>query len=198
MSWTADTLEAFKAWLGATTPPADDATLTRALGLALATLETYLDRPLEKAERTQDDYNVGGVILLRAWPVESVATIDAGGVPIAFDPLRLDKRTGRLGVPCWYGATSTKYTGGFEPMPIDLEHALWMIAAALVPAVQSAAGAEAGQPIIRVSTPDVGTVEFARASSSGGAADRLLGATLSPQVESLVQRYRAESVVGGA
>jgi hypothetical protein len=85
-------------------------------------------------------------------------------------------------------------------MPVDLELALWMVAAALLPAVQSAAGAVAGQPIVRVSTPDVGTVEFARASSSagGGLGDRLLGATLSPQIEALVYRYRAESVVGGA
>jgi len=197
MSWVDDTLEDFKTWLGGTP---DDAAATRALTLALATVETWLDRPLEKAERVQEDWPAYGVILLRAWPVESVSALTIiNGPPLDLANLRLDKRTGRLLAPgCYYTQATTTYVGGFDPMPADLELALWQIAAAFYPTAQSAGGASTGQAVKRVTTPDVGTVEFVSSGAAGGSADAILGATLSPQIESLLQRYRAESVVGGA
>lgn len=199
MTWSADTLDDFIAWL-ALTPPADPATATRALTVALATVETWLDRPLEQMERTQFDYGYAEQVLLRAWPVVSVSAITQGGddTPVDLELAHLDKRTGRLRMPALYALLSVTYVGGYDPMPADLEFALWQIAASLYPAMKSAAGAELGQAVSRVSTPDVGTVEFRSSSSGGGATDALLGATLSPAIESALQRYRAESVVGGA
>jgi hypothetical protein len=195
MSWAADTLTAFKAWLGATT--ATDAQLTAALELALVTVENWLDRPLELMERTQEDFDANCVVRLRAWPVESVASVTYAGQAADVALLALDKRTGRLGVPYYWGAMVTVYTGGFDPMPRDLELVLWSVAAALLPASSSSAGVDLGQEIRRVTTPDVGTVEYATASSSS-AAEQFLGGAVPPQFESVLARYRAESVIGGA
>lgn len=201
MSWVSDTLADFIAWLNLT-PPADDATATRALTVALAAVETWLDRPLELAERTQEDFGLMERILLRAWPVESVSLIthdDGDDTEIDLELVHLDKQTGRLRMPTLYGTVRTTYTGGFATMPAELEFALWQVAAVLYPAMKSAAGASSGAQVSRVSTPDVGTVEFRSSSAGGGApADSILGATLSPSIEALLQRYRAESVLGGA
>lgn len=196
MSWAADTLAAFKAWLGTTT--ATDEQLTAALELALVTVENWLDRPLEKMERTQEDFDAQCIVLLRAWPVDSVASVTYAGQAADVAQLALDKRTGRLGVPFYWGATVTVYTGGFDPMPRDLELVLWAVAAALLPASSSSAGVDMSQEIRRVTTPDVGTVEYATASSSSDQAAQLLGGAIPPQFESVLARYRAESVIGGA
>lgn len=199
MSWVDDTLADFIAWL-AMDPPADDATATRALTLALASVETWLDRPLEKMERTEEDYAVTGIVRLRAWPVESVSSVVIGnGPPVDVSMLAIDKRVGHVCMPTWSGWTTLVYVGGYDPLPPDLEFALWQVAAAYYPSMASAAGVETGGAVRRITTPDVGTIEYATAAAAGGGqADRLLGATLSPQIEALLTRYRAESVVGGA
>lgn len=198
MSWVDDTRAAWIAWLGGTTPPTDDQA-TRALTLALATVETWLDRELELIERIQDDAPVHGVIRLRAWPVESLTAITVNGEALELTWVKLDKRTGHLVAPgCYYVSVTTTYTGGFDPMPPDLELALWMVAAQLYPSTLSAAGADMGQTVRRVTTPDVGTVEYSVGAAGETTADELLGGTVSPQVAGLLSRYRAESVVGGA
>lgn len=202
MSWVSDTLDEFKTWLAvAGQPLPDDATATRALTVALATVETWLDRELEQAERVQEHHGFVETVLLRAWPVDSVASIVQGAAPgdvVDLALTHLDKRTGRLRMPALYALVTVTYTGGFATMPADLEFALWQIAAALYPGMKSAAGANSGAPIVRVSTPDVGTVEYRASSAAGQSADVILGATLSPAIESALQRYRAESVIGGA
>jgi hypothetical protein len=200
MTWAADTLADFVAWLDMT-PPADDATATRALNVALATVETWLDRELEERERVQEHHGFAETVLLRAWPVASVASITQGEAPGAAVDLtltHLDKRTGRLRMPALYALLTVTYTAGFATMPADLEFTLWQIAAALYPAMKSAAGAAIGPAVARVSTPDVGTVEFRAGAAGGEATDALLGATLSPAIEAALERYRAESIVGGA
>lgn len=200
MTWLADTLPGFIAWLDMT-PPADDATALRALTVALSTVETWLDRELDLAERVQEHHGFVETVLLHAWPVAAVTSIVQGaapGDPVDLALVHTDKRTGRIRMPALYALVTVTYTGGFATMPADLEFALWQIAAALYPAMKSAAGAELGQAVSRISTPDVGTVEFRSSSSGGGATDALLGATLSPSIEAALQRYRAESVVGGA
>jgi hypothetical protein len=196
MSWAADTLAAFKAWLGATT--ATDAQLTAALELALATVESWLDRPLELVERTQEDFDANCMVRLRAWPVESVASVTYAGQAADVAALALDKRTGRLGVPFYWGTITTVYTGGFATMPRELELVLWSVAAALLPAASSSAGVDMGQAVRRVTTPDVGTVEYATATASEGQAAQFLGGAAPPQFEAVLSRYRAESIVGGA
>lgn len=199
MSWAVDTLPAFKAWLGTAAGSATDEQLKAALELALATVENWLDRPLEKLERTQDDYDAQCVVLLRAWPVESVASVTYAGNSVAdVAALALDKRTGRLVAPYYWGRITTVYTGGFDPMPRDLELVLWAVAQALLPSTMSAAGVSLAPAIRRVTTPDVGTVEYATAPASESQADQLLGGAVPAQFESVLARYRAESVIGGA
>lgn len=195
MSWVADTVGAWTAWYGA---GAVEPFATRALTVALATVETWLDRPLELLERRQESWDGPTVILLRAWPVAELVSIevDPGQSAPGLDAVKLDKETGRLaiGTHAWSAVT---YTGGFDPMPADLEIALWNVAAALYPGIASAAGADAGGTVSRVTTPDVGTVEFRNPAGAGAStADQLLGGTLSPVIEALLQRYRAPSVVG--
>jgi hypothetical protein len=197
MTWVSDTLAGWSAWYGGTVDPA---TATRALTLALQSVETWLDRPLERLERTETA-EAACAILLRAWPVASVASVTAGQAATVIPPeqYRLDARRGILTPGGYYWSTTVTYTGGLPtPFPADLEMALWTIAAELYPGMGSAAEAGTGQGVKRVTTPDVGTVEFASSGSSGEGrtADRLLGGILSPAIEATLQRYRAESAVG--
>lgn len=205
-TWPEEVLEAFLEYLGATEDQDGQADL--ALNLALDVVEHWLDRPLELKERTQEDTDVAGVILLQAWPVVSVAsvTIDngqPGGQVIDLAYTRLAKQTGRLAVGGRYGwgVVVTVYSGGFpfDAFPADLQFALFAIGAALFPQLAPGAGAGGGtgQPVVRVSTPDVGLIEFARAGA-GGVDSRILGATLSPAIDSMLSRYRNQSVIGGA
>ena len=128
------------------------------------------------------------------------ADFSIGGPPIDVAMLAIDKRVGHICLPALSGWTTAVYVGGFDPLPADLEFALWQVAAAYYPSMSSAGGGDgATGPVRRVTTPDVGTVEYAVFTPTSGApSDRLLGATLSQQIEELLTRYRAESVVGGA
>ena len=195
MSWVEDTLAAWSAWYGGTVDPA---TASRALALALQSVETWLDRSLELAERTET-HEAACAILLRAWPVASVSSVTAGqaATVIPADQYRIDMRRGIL-APGYYWSTTVTYIGGLEPFPPDLEMALWSIAAELYPGMAAAGSAGTGQAVRRVTTPDVGTVEYASSGSSGEGrtSDRLLGGILSPAIEATLQRYRAESAVG--
>jgi hypothetical protein len=196
MSWVDDTLADFMAWYGAVPP--DEAAATRALTLALATVETWLDRGLERLERVET-YDQACAILLRAWPVESVASLTVGqaATVIGPDQYTLDKRRGILTPGGYYWSATVTYTGGLEPFPADLTQALWSVAAALYPGAGSAAGGDTGGAVRRITTPDAGTVEFASTSSSGTrSADMLLGGILSPAIEAALNRYRAESAIG--
>jgi len=196
MTWPTDTLSAFKAWLGATT--ATDDQLTAALELALVTVENWLDRPLELKQRTQTDFDANCVVRLRAWPVDNVTSVTYAGQAADVALLALDKATGRLAVPYYWGAIETVYSGGFDPMPRDLELVLWTVAAAVLPASSSRAGVSLAPAVRRVTTPDVGTVEYATPPASESQAEQLLGGAIPPQFESVLARYRAESVIGGA
>jgi hypothetical protein len=194
--WITSTLEDFMDWLGVV--PHDPAAATRALTLALATVETWLDRELQVKERTETT-DSACVVLLRAWPVLYVVEMTAGsaGTVIPPDQYRLDTRRGIITPGGLYWTTSVTYAGGLYPFPADLEMALWTVAAALYPGAASAGAANTGQAVRRVTTPDVGTVEYASSGGGGGrSADMLLGGTLSPAIEATLARYRAESVVG--
>jgi hypothetical protein len=194
--WVPGTLDDFINWYGAVPP--DPAAATRALNLALATVETWLDRELEVKERTETT-DASCVVLLRAWPVLYVVEMTAGsaGTVIPPDQYRLDTRRGIITPGGFYWATTVTYAGGLYPFPADLEMALWTVAAALYPSVTSAAGAGTGQAVRRVTTPDVGTVEYATSGAAAGrSSDLLLGGILSPAIEATLARYRAESVVG--
>ena len=194
--WVAETLDSFMAWYGAVPP--DPAAATRALTLALATVETWLDRELEVKERTETT-DASCVVLLRAWPVLAVAEMTAGsaGTVIPADQYRLDTRRGIITPGGYYWATTVTYCGGLYPFPADLQQALWTVAAALYPSVSSAAGAGTGQAVRRITTPDVGTVEYASSGAAAGrSSDLLLGGILSPAIEATLARYRAESVLG--
>jgi hypothetical protein len=194
--WISSTLEDFMEWYGAI--PHDPAAATRALALALSIMETHLDRELQVKARTETT-DASCVVLLRAWPVLYVDEMTAGsaGTVIPPDQYRLDMRRGIITPGGFYWTTSVTYVGGLHPFPADLEMAIWLIAADKYPGVTSAAEAGTGQAVRRVTTPDVGTVEYASSGGAGGrSADMLLGGTLSPAIEAMVARYRAESVVG--
>ena len=194
--WLSETLDDFMEWYGAV--PHDPAAASRALALALATVETWLDRELQVKERTETT-EASCVVLLRAWPVLYVVEMTAGsaGTVIPPDQYRLDSRRGIITPGGYWWATTVTYAGGLYPFPADLEMALWTVAAALYPSVSSAAGAGTGQAVRRVTTPDVGTVEYASSGAAAGrSSDLLLGGILSPAIEATLARYRAESVVG--
>lgn len=197
MTWPADALERFKAWIAPATPTDDQA--TAALVLALEQVELWLDRPLELLERIEDDWVIDCLVRLRAWPVQELAAVTLAGHALDLEHVVLDRRTGRLAVPGAGGHVVVTYTGGFDPFPAGLELALFIVAGELLPLASSAAGAELGGAVRRVTSPDAGTVEYANTTETAGRqADQLLGGALPAQAESLLWRYRAEGPIGGA
>lgn len=198
-AWADATLERFKAWLGDTS--ATDAQLKLALDTALATAENYCQRGFEKRD-------VVGELFAPArpwshtwrWPLDTIAAVRFEDQPLTVDNYRADMERGRLYVAgAWSGELAIDYTGGLDPaaFPPDLELALWSIAAPMVAAWQSVAGAPiaGGAGTKRISQPDLGTIEFFEGGAGGGGAGGSASA-FSPAIEALLNPYRSAAGVG--
>lgn len=158
MTWNLETARARIGLLPDDT--AQDANLTTAMAVALATAESYCDRRfMLKADEQEFTAPINCNLLVRRYPLVSMATLaplDPQPDPPA-DPMpvpatwRMDKKRGIVfivGVPPWaiggiapVGSTPPPsafgsgaragfvlaYTGGYDPLPDDLEAALWMV-----------------------------------------------------------------------
>jgi hypothetical protein len=137
---------------------------------ALAVAEAYCDRKFTLA----DDIEVfvhpfAHALLLHRYPVEDVQSISGFSHS---DNYHVDKPGGRIiidGVTNDHVVTVT-YKGGYDPLPPDLELALWMVFDNIWPMV-SGTGSTTGDRISSVTVPDVGTIRYdtGGAASTGGA-----------------------------
>jgi hypothetical protein len=102
-----------------------DAQIDAAFGIALETLEIYLNRTLALGDYTETETHLaGGAISLRAYPLETVTSVQGdNGIDIAY---HAEKQTGviKLDVFVRYHEVTVDYTGGYSVLPGPLQLAL--------------------------------------------------------------------------
>ena len=122
--WNLDTA---KALVGVA--PADttkDVALQRALDVVLASVEDHLGRGLLLQRDTAVFYDTDGrKLLLPRWPIRQVYSVN-GSLNVQYT---VHHRVGWLELRNFRtvhdGTIRVDYEGGFDPLPADLEHALW-------------------------------------------------------------------------
>jgi hypothetical protein len=176
----------------------------KALALTLAIVESYLDRKLEYLAGEVETFGPPPRkrFLLRRYPLEAIGEIT---VDIIVIPAECYYADAEAGVVHFYGnaawPTRFTYSGGYkdDAWPLDLLQVMMELAAAaypgmLAPGVPVLAGVDA--PVRRVSVPNVGTIEYA--GEGAGAIDVQGFGAISSTYTSVLSRYRAASIVGGA
>ena len=135
-----------------------------------------------------------GDVILSAWPVVSVSAIKVDGTPIDLTAALLDTRTGIIGMPhrglCRHhrGDVAVTYSAGYvlpvdpasndRTLPSDIERAVLLL-------IKSAYLGRTRDPALRSEeVTGIGTVSY-------GLAGMNRDGTLPPDVEGLLQRYRA-------
>lgn len=202
-----------------------DANVQYALDMALAVAERYCDRRFAfKAETVRYVDNRWPNLLVRRWPIEEVTACTvvypagAGTQTKDIDPedLAIDHERGKVSLqPVWgartWGAYGWRanieltYSGGYKTMPPDLQQALWMIfdeVWAATPGMGAEAGAsgaiEVKQFAIDGMSLTFGTGSEETAGGQAGGAVGPWGPFLPLAATSLLQWYRAETVMGAA
>ncbi len=157
--------------------------LGTALLAAQASVETYLGRPVANAERTEIR-RPAGEVLLKCWPVSSIAQItDEAGKEIT--EYRLIGATGelRLDEP-FTGELTVIYTGGYDPVPADINLAIALSAGAMLQSI------ETGGQVIASERLGDWSASYASAAGGNGAAGSG-SAGLSPAAMALLEPYRS-------
>lgn len=142
------TLTTLKAELGVTGSASDDR-LTRLITQVSASIETFLDRRLERRSVTDTFATASRALYLSAYPVIGTPVVTDSGTVLTSDQYLLDDDNGII-VPAWYGVgygspcgyrwwgitTSVVYTGGYilpddddSDLPGDIERACIDLAA---------------------------------------------------------------------
>lgn len=197
-------------------PPGDttkDAALTRIMGRTLAAVETLLGRGLLLRRETVRFYEVDErKVLLPRYPVRRVYSIN--GTPGVIRGL-LHHRTGWLELGPYDhwgtqdGAVLIDYEGGFDPLPDDLEAALWEALLYLwgmvdqttgLPRQGAGAGVVQGSgDISRITLADFGSISYdvgtqvtSSESSGAGAVAEAMWGWLAPWA-SVLSTYRSEA-----
>lgn len=177
--------------------------------------------------------DAGPVLLVRRYPLESIKELQLleplpepppAPVPVP-DSWRMDKKRGMvymaggalpagLGIypvgssppPSWPGARpgfALTYTGGYDPLPADLEAALWLIFDALwaeTPGWGAAGGSQTGGGAVRSFAIDGMSISYdtsTDAGSAGAGANKGWG-FIPAKAVGVLSFYRAESAaIGG-
>lgn len=170
-----------------------DNEITLALSLALSVVEDYLDRRLEyKAETVTLFRNKENIYLLRRYPVEMLGTVDNGDITKA----KISKPHGILFFTPSSDEFTLTYSGGYKELPPVIEMVLWQVFDTEYPGIANpgTVAPDTGRQISQISVPDVGTIKYeSSGAASGVSADFGI---LSASQAALLDRYRAESVVG--
>ena len=186
-------------------PPADtthDVALQIAMDTTLATVENLLGRGLFRQRETRTFYNVDRrEIRLPRWPIERVISPKCRIV---------HHRVGWIELQSWSGeCLEVDYIGGFDPLPSDLEHALWGAFETFYGTIDPVTGhpvpgsgptvVQGGGEVDRISLSDFGTVSFNYGVSTVGggsgnvsARHQELWGWLAPWA-SILSIYRSES-----
>lgn len=167
-----------------------------ALSLALEIVEIYLDRGLEFREDITEeiewDHNS---YLVRRFPITKVHNFSHSS-----DSYQVDKARGMVrGFGSVKEAVSITYDGGYEMLPPPLHYVLLDIAASIYPTIYAAGTSGAistGQAIKSISTPDVGTISYYEGAAAAADGSGTPWAVISGSHRMILDRYRAESVIG--
>jgi hypothetical protein len=196
-----------------------DAFLQGALDTVLATVEHLLGRGLVLRRETVDFYFTNTRRLrVPRYPIQRVFTIN--GAPASGSNCVVQNRVGWIEICATAnlgpnGKVEVDYQGGFNPLPLDLERALWEAlrlfwthtdATTGGPSAGGSLGVIHGSgDISRLSLPGGGAVTFDVGDSAAGsadsgssdAADLALWGWLSPWAY-ILNSYRSEAAVGTA
>lgn len=214
MSWDLTTA---KARLGIT-DDAQDAQITTALAVSLGLAEKYCDRRFpQKAETARFFADSWPTLLVRRYPilsVQEVRTPDGNVVDPANYGVEYELgmvRLGGYGRASWpagtswaRGAVEVDFTGGFDPLPEDLEAALWLVfdnVWATTPGMGLPAGSTTNAGVVRSFSIDGMSLGYETSNTGGtgggGAAPDEWG-LIPATATALLRWYRAETVTGGA
>jgi len=186
------------------TGSAQDAIIQQVLDMAEAVAESYTGRKFgETTETVKVIPFKGYAIKVYRYPLTSVTSITDSEAVQSFTKFHLDSNAGIIYLDG--GAVSHElsvtYKGGYVTFPLDLEMALWDLFDAVWASVPGAgltigSAATPTAPIKSIQIPDVGQIVYdnsAGQSSSGAAAG---GGYITPNAAFLLDKYRAESVIG--
>lgn len=211
-----------------------DPQILSAMAIALAAAEAYCDRRFLKQQDTDEFVDVARpVLLVRRYPLASLVGLMPLG-PLADPPpepmaipakWRIDQRRGMVymvgGGPAWpiaevgsapapvawppRGGFALTYVGGYEPLPADLEAALWMAFDAVwwttpgygLPGGTQTAG---GSGAVRAFTMDGTRIEYdtSVAKNAAGSGRPEAWGILPATAVGILDLYRAETAWGGA
>lgn len=198
MSWDIDTA---KANLGIT-DTSQDVALQLCLDTALAIVEGWLDRKLLLATETEVFHEPKSCKLwVERYPLVEVLTINGDDYNPAAG-YEIEQDNGWIKGPWPATPITLEYTGGYDPLPPDLEFALWQVFGALWAAMNQATGLPATDGgtsidgIDSITVPDVGTVRFTSAANTAATTGGVLGdmaAWLPYGALSILYKYKRES-----
>lgn len=162
-----------------------DVALQRAMDVVLATVEGVLGRGLLLLRQTVVFYEyatVTPVILLPRWPILQVHSVNgstSAGYTVYLQDGRLELQDYPVNSD---GRIEVDFEGGFDPLPADLEHALWEAFNVFWAGVDHLTGyptaVQAPAEIEKVVMPDGGSITWdvgAATSGTGTPSDELSG-----------------------
>lgn len=180
-----------------------DVAITKVMGVTLATIEKLLQRGIIQLSETQIfHWLTSRRVLLRRYPLVEITALDGGSAAPA--DVTLNLQTGWAEHSSWCGleSLSITYTGGFDPIPDDLERAMWEAFSYLYSksdtttglAASTAAGAS---EISGVTVFDAFKIDYSVDSSGAesAAAQREAWGWLAPWA-TVLNMYRSEQGVG--
>ena len=151
-------------------PPADTTqnnAIQAALDAVLAFAEKYCDRQfLYSGQRVSFYYFTGRVLQLHRYPIDQILQVSQ-----SVGDYKVHRIAGQIEFPGnqAFDEITIDYTGGYQPLPADLEMAFWMIFDDVYGAVSGTGGISAGGvKSVRVGEISVAYDTGAQASSGGG------------------------------
>jgi hypothetical protein len=146
-----------------------DVDITNALNVALAVAENYCHRNFMFKAQTDTFYrNNTNVLQASRPPIATVVSLWRDGALVDASQYDVHNSAGEILLrSVVVGSTYTlKYTGGYNPLPADLEMALWLVFDEVWAGMQGGGVVGAGE-ISSITIPDVGTVRFSEGVQSG-------------------------------
>ena len=177
-----------------------DPQLEQAAGVALALVETWLDRKLMflDKEREQLTCEGGGALLLHRWPVTRIDMIAPAGIGAELTHWIVDEARGIVHLRHHRGPVYVEYAGGFAVLPADLQQAILLV---FDKVWLEFAGFAAVQPVLneglrRVQVTGVGALDYESIYARGSFAEvNALGA-IPAMASGILAAYRRESRLG--
>lgn len=200
-------LTALKLYLGIDpTDTTQDEKLTRALELALATLEKWLDRIIIRREISEEFPHHFGSVILHHLPVSPTVVVSLNGsedtsyswYKAVGGLAHLSRVNSRFDVPMdWrpYDQVVVTYTAGYDPIPDDLAYGVVLFAANLYESEGTSIPPATGSQDLRsLQLYDVGVMQMDVSSNSSPSNFYLQSGFIPNSVAEHLMSYRRMSV----